>query len=232
MNMILLPDNNPQHIFDHHYSLNCPHCSAYSGITAISIPRFEFLVRFKPEKVGIVYRCDSCNHPIFLEFWVNRYDTLPGKIMLSEKFKEIEKPTETFDFSYLEERIANDFREALTCYTNLCLNAFAAMCRRTVQSVCNDLGADGKDRVLNQLKDLKDMAKIDDETFTVLKQIIIDGHDGAHPHLPSLNKDRASILLELIKDVLYQLYVRKGKLQKVIQLRKEAAKQKKEANSQ
>ena len=232
MNMILLPDNNPRHIFDHHYSLNCPHCSAYSGITAISIPRFEFLVRFKPEKVGIVYRCDSCNHPIFLEFRVNRYDTLPHKIILSENFKEIEKSTETFDFSYLEEKVADDFREALTCYTNLCLNAFAAMCRRTVQSVCSDLGADGKDKVLNQLKDLKEMAEIDNETFTVLKQIIIDGHDGAHPHLPILSKDRASILLELIKDVLYQLYVRKGKLQKAMQLRKEAVRQKKEANSQ
>lgn len=231
MNMILLPDNNPQHIFDHHYSLNCPHCSAYSGITAISIPRFEFLVRFKPEKVGIVYRCDSCNHPIFLEFRVSSYGTLPSRIFLSEDFEEIEKPTETFDFSYLEEKVADDFREALTCYTNLCLNAFAAMCRRTVQSVCSDLGADGKDRVLKQLKDLKEMAEIDDETFTVLKQIIIDGHDGAHPHLPILNKDRASILLELIKDVLYQLYIRKGKLQKAMQLRKEAVRQKKEVNS-
>ena len=156
MSMILLPANNPQHIFDHHYSLNCPHCSAYSGITAISIPRFEFLVRFEPEKVGIVYRCDSCNHPIFLEFWISSYNTLPHKIFLSEDFEEIEKPTETFDFSYLEEGVANDFREALTCYTNLCLNAFAAMCRRTVQSVCSDLGADGKDRVLDQLKDLKE----------------------------------------------------------------------------
>jgi len=226
MNMILLHDNNPQHIFDQHYSLNCPHCGAYSGITAISIPRFEYLVRFKPEKVGIVYRCDSCNYPIFLKFWVRNYDSLPNKIFLSEDFEEVEKPKETFDFSYLEEKVAKDFREALECYTNLCLNAFAAMCRRTVQSVCSDLGADGKDRVLKQLEDLKGMAAIDDETFIILKQIIIGGHDGAHPHLPNLNKDRASILLELIKDVLYQLYVRKGKLQKVIQLRKEAVKQK------
>ena len=182
--------------------------------------------------MGIVYRCDSYNHPIFIEFQVNRYDTLSHKIILSENFKEIEKPTKTFDFSYLEEKVADDFHEALTCYANLCLNAFTAICRRTVQSVCSDLGADGKDRVLKQLKDLKEMAEIDNETFTVLKQIIIDGHDGAHPHLQILSKDRASILLELIKDVLYQLYVRKGKLQKAMQLRKEAVRQKKEANSQ
>ncbi len=227
MTMRLRNDNNPQDIFDHHYSLNCPHCGAYSNITAISIPRYEFLVRFKPKKVGIVYRCDSCNQPIFLEFDINNYHLSGNEIIFSENYKEIERPTETFDFLYLDEKVADDFREALTCYTNLCLNAFAAMCRRTVQSVCSDLGADGKDRVLNQLKDLKEMAEIDDETFTVFKQIIIDGHDGAHPHLPSLNKDRASILLELIKDVLYQLYVRKGKLQKAMQLREEAAKQRK-----
>jgi len=75
------------------------------------------------------------------------------------------------------------------------------------------------------------MAEIDDETLSLLKQIIIEGHDGAHPHLPDLNQDRASILLELMKDVLYQLYVRKGKLQKAIELRKKAIEQKRSNNS-
>nr|WP_159075760.1 hypothetical protein [Muricauda brasiliensis] len=67
---------------------------------------------------------------------------------------------------------------------------------------------------------MKEMADIDDETFDVLTQIIIDGHDGSHPHLPNLGPDRAEILLELIKDVMYQLFVRKGKLKKASELRK------------
>jgi hypothetical protein len=81
------------------------------------------------------------------------------------------------------------------------------------------MGARGAERVLHQLKDLKEMAEKDDETFGILKQIVIDGHDGAHPHLPSLTDERAAVLLELMQDVLYQPYVRKGKLQEAMRLR-------------
>lgn len=107
----------------------------------------------------------------------------------------------------------------MICYSSGAYNGFAAMCRRTVQSVSANLGAQGSDKVLSQLKDLKEMAQIDDETFGVLKQIVIDGHDGAHPHLPRLNAARAAVLSELMKDVLYQLYMRKGKLKEAMALR-------------
>jgi len=133
---------------------------------------------------------------------------------------------ETFDYSYLPEDVAEDFKEALTCYSYSCYNAFGAMCRRCVQSVSKELGAKESDKVLNQLKELKEMAEIDDETFDVLKQIIIGGHDGAHPHLPKLSVERAKILLELMKDVLYQIYIRKAKIQEAIKLREKTISEK------
>jgi len=144
------------------------------------------------------------------------------RFILQEPYKEIELPKESFDFQYLPPEVATDFKEALVCYSSGAVNGFAAMCRRTVQSVAGELGANGTDKVLNQLKDLKAMAEIDDDTFSVLKQIVVDGHDGAHPHLPKINPQRASVLLELMKDVLYQLYVRKGKLKEAMTLRQAA----------
>lgn len=219
--MYVMHDNNPQNIFDKHYALKCPHCGVQSNISAISIPRYEYLVRFTPERVGIVYRCDSCNEPIFLRFMF-RPDFSNSRAEILEPYEEVERAKETFEFKYLPDEVQQDFQEALTCYSSLAYNGFAAMCRRTIQSVCADLGAEGSDKMLNQLKDLKEMAQIDDATFTVLKQIVIDGHDGAHPHLPKLNPQRAGILLELMKDVLYQLYIRKGKLKDAMVLRQAA----------
>jgi hypothetical protein len=70
------------------------------------------------------------------------------------------------------------------------------------------------------------VAQVDDDTFNGLKQIVIDGHDGSHPHLPKLNPQRAGVLLELMKDVLYQLYVRKGKLKEAMELRQAAIQKK------
>lgn len=218
---LIYRDNDPQYVFDKHYALRCPHCGVQSNITAVSIPRYEYLARFRPQEVGITYRCDSCNAPVFLRFRVAKYETDNSKIWLSSEYKEVERPQETYEFQYLPKPVAEDFGEALTCYSNGCLNAFAAMCRRCVQSASAELGADGKDKVLNQLRDLKGMASIDNETFDTLKQITISGHDGAHPHLPKLSEKRAAVLLELMKDVLYQLFVRGAKIREAVESRKQ-----------
>ena len=58
--------------------------------------------------------------------------------------------------------------------------------------------------------------------FAALKQAIVDGHDGAHPHLPRLTSERAAVLFELMKDVLYQLFVRRSKIKEAMQLRRAA----------
>lgn len=131
-------------------------------------------------------------------------------------------PIEQFDFENLPTEVADDFREALDCYSISRFNAFAAMARRTVQSISTNLGAKGGDKVLSQLKELKELAQIDDETFDILKQIVVGGHDGAHPHLPKLSPERAGVLLELMKDVLHQLFVRKAKIKAAIELRKKS----------
>ena len=222
--MYITHNNATDSVFERHFALKCPHCGVQSNISAVSIPRYEFLVRFKPVKVGIVYRCDSCNEPVFLRF-AAMHQFGNNRTVIDEQYEEIERTQETFEFEYLPETVEPDFREALICYSNRAHNGFAAMCRRTVQSASTDLGAEGKDKVLAQLKDLKEMAQIDDATFAVLKQVVIDGHDGAHPHLPRVDPERAAVLLELMKDVLYQLYVRKGKLKKAMELRQAASRE-------
>ena len=228
--MFVNSNNDPNSVFDKHYALKCPHCGVQSNLSAISIPRYEFLNRFKPSKVGIVYRCDSCNAPVFLRF-VAQHDASHSRFEIHGAYEEIEHPQETFEFKFLPTNVAADFQEALKCYSAGACNGFAALCRRTVQSVATSLGAQGNDKVLGQLKDLKEMAQLDDETFGVLKQIVIDGHDGAHPHLPSLNPERAVVLLELMKDVLYQLYVRKVKLKEAMKLRETTIQKRREEKS-
>ncbi len=217
--MRITNDNKPTHVFEHHFQLHCPHCGVHSNMSAVSIPRYEYLRRFQPETVGIAYRCDSCNHPIFLRFPIIRYEG--SQVIIDHKQpEEVEKHQETFEYKYPPDEVAADFKEALTCYSNSCSNAFAAMCRRTIQSACTELGAPGKDKVKHQLIELKKMTNLDDDTYDILQQIIISGHDGAHPHLPKLSEDRAAVLLELMKDVLYQLFVRTEKIKEAIDLRK------------
>ena len=73
------------------------------------------------------------------------------------------------------------------------------------------------------------MGVVDDDAFAQLKVIMLAGHDGAHPNLASLSQDRATILLELVKDAMYQLFVRKAKIDRAARLRTEAILKAKEA---
>jgi hypothetical protein len=220
-------NDNIQNILDTHFALKCPHCGVLSNLTAVSVPIYAQLSRFRPEKIGIGYRCDSCNEAVFLRFSVDFWPEQNQFEIIEDGYEEVERSAETFEFKYLPALVASDFQEALICYSAGALNGFGAMCRRTVQSACADLGAAGTDKVLNQLRDLKNMGQIDDETFDVLKQVVLDGHDATHPHLPKLNSDRAAVLLVLMKDVLYLLYVRREKINEAASLRKDAIKQNK-----
>ena len=191
----------------------CPHCS-------VNIPNL-------PTKWGgktynhsgsnprnwKVYECQNCGGLILA---VSPTNTAQITSIFPDKIQE------NFEFEYLKGDVAEDFHEALKCYSNNCFNAFAAMCRRTIQSIAKDLGADGKDKVKNQILELKSILNIDNDTYSIFEQIILAGHDGAHPHLLKLSSDRVTVLLELMKDVIYQLYIRKIKIEESVRLRNEA----------
>lgn len=191
----------------------CPHCS-------VSNPNFPKIwgkhetMNFEGSnrRIWAIYECKKCGGI------VSAYSTTKN-ISVIEYFPST--VSETFDYHYLNDEVADDFREALKCYSIQCYNAFASMCRRTIQTAATVLGAKGKDKVKNQIVELKNIADIDEETYTILEQIIIAGHDGAHPHLPKLSKERAVILLILMKDVLNELFIRKERIKESMQLRTE-----------
>lgn len=214
---VLTTNNND--FSDHSQNLTCPHCSNGTSPVLTSPPKYHPLMKHKPKLVGVGYLCTSCNEPIVLKYAIEEFTD--SYIAFQKDFQEVEKPTTKFEFEYIPDDVKADFKEALACYSIQAYNAFAAMTRRTIQSVANELGAEGKTKVQLQLKEMKDIADIDDETFDILKQMMIDGHDGAHPHLPELSAERAAILLSMLKDMMQQIYVRRGKLKKAAELRQE-----------
>jgi len=199
-------------------ALTCPHCQVLSHVTPIAIPSFDELVSHRPKHVGAVYRCDSCNAPIFLRFPVKIYGN--NRIELGAQFNEVERPREKFSYTYLPEDVEVLLREALACFSNASYNAFASMCRRTMQAVFADLGEAGKLRIFDQLNEVRVMADIDSPTFIDIKRVIFGSDNDPHPSLPMLDDQQAGVLLEVTKDLLYQVYVRKGRLQQAMMMRR------------
>jgi len=64
------------------------------------------------------------------------------------------------------------------------------------------------------------MADIDAASFANIKRVIFGTDADPAPGLPALDEDQSGLLLEVTKDLLYQSYVRKGRLQQAMVVRR------------
>lgn len=199
-------------------SLTCPHCQAVTHLTAAGVPRFAEISRRRPKEVGVVFLCNACAEPVFLKFAVRAYGA--ERIELAGTYTEVERAPEIFPLSYLPAEAHGMFKEALACYTAGCFNAFGAMCRRTAQSLFRELGERGKLELFDKLQEIRELAELEEETFASLRAVLFGSDADPWPHQPTLNAARAGILLEAMRDLLYQTFVRKARLRQAMSFRR------------
>ncbi len=199
-------------------ALTCPHCDVTAHMTPSAAPRFEDLQAVKPAAVGVVYRCDACHAPVFLRFQVRMYRA--NRVEHAPQFVQVVRPREKFTFTHLPEQVEPLFREALACFSAGAYNAFASMCRRTAQAAFADLGDAGKLRLFDELNSVREMAPLDAPTFALTRDVIFSNSRESREELPQIDGGRAAVVLEVMKDLLYEAYVRKGRLQQALMVRR------------
>ncbi len=199
-----------------HFGLECPHCGIYAHMTPQSLPDFDALADRQPSHVGVVLSCDACKEPVFLRFDTRSFDA--DRVELGQHFEELERPKERFPFAYLPKETETHFREALSCYTNNLYNAFACMCRRSARAAFAAMGDNGKLQAFDDAMTAQKIAEIDDDLFEPARQVLFG--TGDDDSLPTLNRAQAGVLLEILKDLYYQSFVRRGKLMRAIKVRR------------
>lgn len=216
MAITLVRDHGIRHPSDEQFGLECPYCGVYAHMTPQSVPDPEMILKDRPKHVGLVYQCDACHAPIFLRFATKQFHE--DKVELYQNFIELERPKERFPFSYLPKQTEILFREALACYSGNNFNAFASMCRRSASSAFRAMGDSGKLRAFDEVMVAQDIAEIDDASFDPIKRILFETAD--EDTMPILNRAQAGVLLEVLKDMFYQCFVRRGKLTRAIKVRR------------
>ncbi len=91
------------------------------------------------------------------------------------------------------------------------------MCRRSAVSAFGVLGESGRLQAFEEIVTAQEIAGIDEETFAPVKAVLFDSDES---ELPILNRSQAAILLEILKDMFYQCFVRRGKLTRAIKVRR------------
>jgi len=199
-------------------ALNCPHCQVLAQITPIAVPSFDELQQHRPRAVGVVYRCAACNSAIFMRYPVRAFGE--SRIELSAQAEELERLEERFSYTHLPDDVALLFREALGCYTHGHLNAFASLCRRTIRAAQQSMSEGQKQSMSEQLLEGLRIADIGGTLASDVRRVVFGSDADAYPNLPYADNAMAGALVELMKDLLYQTYVRPGRLRQSLQIRR------------
>jgi hypothetical protein len=189
----------------------CPHCGALAPLVPIATPGFAELSAARPQHAGVAFRCAVCNEPRFARAAIRSFDK--DRIVLSANLVEVERSKEHFQYSYLPERLRRLLREAFGCFTSDLYYAFAILCRRAASLA----GADNiSGLALDSLfDDAIRLGEIDAATQGVLREVLFGTADE-----PEINADQAAILIEIVKDMFHQQFVRRAKLRRAIGMRR------------
>ncbi len=192
----------------------CPHCGALAQLLPVAVPSFAELARTQPKNVGLVFRCAACGEPRFVRAAVRSISA--ERVELAAHLVEIERPRERFQFGYLPASVEQLLRETLDCYTAGTHNAFASMCRRTVRAALTLIDEDAARRWRDTVADALRLAEIDAGTTDTIVEVLFG--DQSEP--PTIGPDQSAVLIEVVKDLFYQRYVRTTKLRAALKMRR------------
>lgn len=113
-----------------------------------------------------------------------------------------------FDATNLPDDILSSLEEAIKAHAAGCYRAAALMIRRTLEELCDDKSATGKD-LKARISALSSVAVIPSELLNAADELRILGNDAAHIEAKSYDKigeEESELAIELTKELLKAVY--------------------------
>jgi hypothetical protein len=183
----------------------CPYCQT----------RAVFLVAGSDIKIAEGFYsgqrvCPNCKGHVFVIFnWDNLFRSYPPFLI-------------DFDSSDIPTQISSAFSEALLCHSHKCYVAAAIMIRRTLEEICDDRTATGKD-LKARIGSLRDKVTLPEELFLAMDELRLLGNDAAHIESKSytdIGDTELEAAIAFTKEILKSVYQYKGLLDKLRSLKK------------
>ena len=127
-----------------------------------------------------------------------------------------------FDSKDIPESIVRSFHEALSCHAHNCFVSAAIMVRRTLEEICVDRGATGRD-LKARIADLKGKVVLPEELFEAMDELRLLGNDAAHieaKSYESIGTEELETAIEFTKEIMKGVYQYRGLLSKLRALKK------------
>jgi len=127
-----------------------------------------------------------------------------------------------FDATNLPEAVRASLQEAVVCHANQCYTAAAIMVRKTLEELCRERGAKGKD-LKERIKALGGKIILPAELLAAMDDLRLLGNDAAHVESQEFNnigKNEVEIGIEIAKEVLKAVYQYSSLIDKLRALKK------------
>lgn len=190
-------------------SVKCPHCGhdgTFEAIGSDTIVNSIYILG--------VRRCPNQECFRYLFFISNNNNreillTNPGNVI-------------SFDKGNIPEKVLNAFEEAIISHSNNCFIASAIMIRKTLEEICHDRGATGKN-LFNKLQDLGKKIVVPNELIEGMQELRLLGNDAAHIEsntFSEIGKEEVEISIEFTEEILKAVYQYESLLSRLKGLKK------------
>ena len=191
----------------------CPYCGHKGTFEAISRDRFiqnQYICgqRLCPDK--------DCQGHLFVVL------DRSGNLLFHYPFRNVSLNKEKIPAS-----IIKTFDEAVTCHAQNCFVASAIMIRRTLEEICEERGAVGKD-LKTRIRDLQTKTLLPQELFDAMDELSLLGDDAAHIEantFAQISSQELDVAIEFTIQFLKALYQYSSLLSKMRELKKSIPKQ-------
>jgi hypothetical protein len=186
----------------------CPYCGHKGTFEAISRDRFiqnKYICgqRLCPDQ--------DCQGHLFVVLDRSR------NLLFHYPFRSISLNKENIPAS-----IIKTFDEAVTCHAQNCFVASAIMIRRTLEEICEERGAVGKD-LKTRIHDLKTKILLPQELFDAMDELRLLGNDAVHVEantFAQISSQELDVAIEFTIELLKALYQYSSLLSKMRELKK------------
>jgi hypothetical protein len=186
----------------------CPYCGHKGTFEAISRDRFiqnQYICgqRLCPDQ--------DCRGHLFIVL------DRSGNLLFHYPFRSVSLKREN-----IPESIIKTFDEAVTCHAQNCFVASAIMIRRTLEEICEERGAVGKD-IKTRIRDLQTKTLLPQELFDAMDELRLLGNDAAHIEantFAQISSQELDVAIEFTIEFLKALYQYSNLLSKMRELKK------------
>jgi len=149
-----------------------------------------------------LYECPKCREPI-VELLDERNET---GVAFQGVVWPLPQVTELVWDTALPLLVRADLREADRSYHAKLYNAFGAMARRVVHSICADKGAYENKDLHNQIEDVLRRNLVSAEVAQRMQVLRTLGRNGAHPEWENVSQEQAEKGMELLLWIVREVY--------------------------